>query len=64
VDKALTDLATNKAYLLGKKHDIGGGTPPIGNKTMTKEQFDKLGYKERVELSIKNNELYKQLMKG
>ena len=34
------------------------------NNTVTKEQFEKMGYKSRVELKESNPELYTQLMKG
>lgn len=35
-----------------------------GNKTVTKEEFNKMGYNSRVELKTNNPELYSQLTKG
>lgn len=37
---------------------------PTGGTTVTKEQFDKMGYSSRVQLKESNPELYDQLMKG
>jgi len=39
IDKTLSDLIVSKVYLLGKKPDIGGGTPPIdANKVIALKQ--------------------------
>jgi len=50
----------------GKKfeeHKLPEGEPG-GNATVTKEEFNKMGYNSRVELKQSNPELYSQMMKG
>lgn len=49
--------AERAALLAGERKPLAG----TGNKTMTKKEFDELGYKERLELLSENPELYKQL---
>jgi hypothetical protein len=51
----------------GKKNIIENKLPEEGNpgdKTVTKEEFDKMGYNSRVQLRKDNPDLYGQLMKG
>lgn len=45
-----------------QEHKLPDGEP--GDKTVTKEEFNKMGYNSRVELKQNNPELYSQLMKG
>lgn len=51
----------------GKKQIIENKLPTngeMGEKTITKEEFNKMGYKSRVELRQENPEMYNQMMKG
>ena len=61
-----TQLPANFTTTGGKKYEEhklpDGGNDPI--ETITKEQFNKMGYNSRVELKQKNPEQYSQLMKG
>ena len=61
-----TQLPANFTTAGGKKYEEHklpyGGNDPI--ETITKEQFNKMGYNSRVELKQKNPEQYSQLMKG
>ena len=52
--------AGSKTYEEHKLHDGDNGNV----ETVTKEQFNKMGYQSRVELKQKNPEQYSQLMKG
>ena len=52
--------AGGKKYEEHKLHDGDNGNV----ETVTKEQFNKMGYQSRVELKQKNPEQYSQLMKG
>lgn len=61
-------LALEKAFKQAVQAQVDkkleGGKPPKKapqDETVTKEQFAKFGYKERLELKTKNPELYKQL---
>jgi ABC-type phosphate transport system auxiliary subunit len=45
-----------------QEHRLPDGDP--GDKSVTKEEFNKMGYNSRVELKQNNPELYSQLMKG
>ena len=53
------ETANNKNY---QEFHIPDGDP--GDKVVTKEEFNKMGYNSRVELKQNNPELYSQLMKG
>jgi DNA repair exonuclease SbcCD ATPase subunit len=66
LDDALKTLRESKAYLFGDSEPAGlrgrqphppGNTPP----SMTKDQFNQLGYSDRVKLYNENPDLYKQL---
>ena len=61
-----TQFPANFVSAGGKKYEEhklpDGGQDPTG--TITKEQFNKMGYNSRVELKQKNPEQYSQLMKG
>ena len=61
-----TQLPANFTTTGGKKYEEhklpDGGNDPI--ETITKEQFNKMGYNSRVELKKNNPEQYSQLMKG
>lgn len=51
----------------GNKKVLGDGKLPEGDNNeqkLTKEDFDKMGYKSRVELKANNPELYETMMKG
>lgn len=51
----------------GKKNILENKLPEDGNpgdKTVTKEEFNKMGYNSRVALRKENPELYNQMMKG
>ena len=51
----------------GKKQIIENKLPEEGNtgdKTVTREEFNKMGYNSRVALRKDNPELYNQMMKG
>ena len=48
----------------GVKKALSGNSPKVhtqGNNELTKEEFNKLGYKERIELKRTNEKLYKKL---
>ena len=53
------ETVTQKKVIENKLPDSTGG-----EKTITKEEFNKMGYNSRVELKQNNPELYGQLMKG
>lgn len=53
------ETANNKHY---QEHRLPEGDP--GDKAVTKEEFDKMGYNSRVALKQNNPEAYSQLMKG
>ena len=53
------ESASTKHY---QEHKLPEGDP--GDKAVTKEEFNKMGYNSRVELKQNNPELYSQLMKG
>ena len=53
------ETANTKNY---QEFHIPDGNP--GDKVVTKEEFNKMGYNSRVELKQNNPELYSQLMKG
>lgn len=51
----------------GVKKALSGQSPKVhtqGSNEITQEEFDKLGYKERVELKRTNEKLYQKLAKG
>lgn len=53
-----TALKTEKSEWLGSRPQVNVG---VGSSTtLTKEQFERMGYKERVKLATENPELYKQ----
>ena len=65
VTSAVDKLVTDKAFLFtpqktGKNVNIGGSTGTSG-KQLTKEEFNKLTYGERVELYNNDKELYNQM---
>lgn len=70
MDKVFANAEKFKAEMEKKiKADILKGTPKpdVNNgdgKTVTKEQFDAMGYTARVNLKNENPELYKELMNG
>lgn len=53
------ETANNKHY---QEHKLPDGDP--GDKPITKEEFNKMGYNSRVALKQNNPEQYSQLMKG
>jgi len=58
-DKANADIKAKENEWLGNRPPVNVG---VGNSSaLTKEQFNKMGYKARVELANKDPELYKQL---
>lgn len=68
LDDQLTALKESDAYLFGddeppglkgRKPHEGGGGEPTG---ITKEQFDKMGYMDRVKLKQENPDQYNQLV--
>lgn len=70
MDKVFANGEKFKAEMEKKiKAEILKGTPKPdvnngGGKAVTKEQFDAMGYTERVNLKSENPELYKELMNG
>ncbi len=58
-NKANADIKAKENEWLGNRPPVNVGVG--GNATLTKEQFNKMGYKARVELANNNPELYKQL---
>lgn len=70
LDKQIEKLVTEAGYLFGDdKPSVKGATPgnPGGNKPnggVTKEQFNKMSYGERVKLYNEDKELYDQLTNG
>lgn len=63
IDELVTKLATEKPFLVSKEQkEIGGSSNPGGQeRTISKEQFQKMGYSERAQLFEKSPGLYKQL---
>lgn len=71
LDEQIKALAKSDSYLFESKNPDGGkpsGASPAGNPngnnhagTITKEQFSKMNYKERVELFNTNKDLYDSL---
>ena len=62
-----TQFPANFVSAGGKKyeeHKLPDGDKGNGLETVTKEQFNKMGYNSRVELKKNNPEQYSQLMKG
>jgi len=62
-----TQLPTQFENKNGKKNILENKLPEDGNpgdKTVTKEEFNKMGYNSRVALRKENPELYNQMMKG
>lgn len=62
-----TQLPTQFESKSGKKNILENKLPGEGNpgdKTVTKEEFNKMGYNSRVALRKENPELYNQMMKG
>lgn len=62
-----TQLPTQFESKSGKKNILENKLPDDGNpgdKTVTKEEFNKMGYNSRVALRKENPELYNQMMKG
>lgn len=62
-----TQFPANFVSAGGKKyeeHKLPDGDNGNGLETITKEQFNKMGYNSRVELKKNNPEQYSQLMKG
>ena len=51
-------------YEVYKPNSLRKADNPSGDKAMTKEQFDKLGYSGKVALRQENPELYNQMTKG
>lgn len=70
LDKQIEKLVAEAGYLFGDdKPNVKGATPgdPGGNKPnggVTKEQFNKMSYGERVKLYNEDKELYDQLTNG
>lgn len=61
---ATVEKAFNKALEAAVEEKLKGGTPPRKapeGGTVTKEQYQKMGYTERLKLKTENPELYKQL---
>ncbi len=65
----LESLKENKGYLFKETEPTGTGGS-LGNggkggtgKTITKEEFDKMSYSEKVELYNKDQDLYRELTK-
>ena len=62
-----TQMPTQFESKSGKKNILENKLPDDGNpgdKTVTKEEFNKMGYNSRVALRKENPELYNQMMKG
>lgn len=66
IETAITTLKESDDYLFGQSDPQGTGGS-LGNggkgtgKSITKEEFDKMSYSEKVELYNKDQELYKEL---
>ena len=64
----LENLKENKPYLFkqvepqGTGGSLGAGNKPKGSPVITKEDFKKMGYLERLKLKQENEELYNQLI--
>lgn len=70
MDKVFANVAKHQTELEKKiKADVLKGTPRpdgagAGTETMTKEQFNAMGYSARAKLFEENKELYNQMMNG
>lgn len=72
VEKLITDCKTNYAAMFEAEPQPAGGTGSAGNfprsrepakPEVTKEQFDKMGYMERLKLHIEQPNVYAELSK-
>lgn len=69
LQEQLEALKESKPYLFkqeepqGTGGSLGAGSKPKGSLTITKEEFKKMGYLERLKLKQENEELYNQLIK-
>jgi predicted nucleic acid-binding Zn-ribbon protein len=64
LEEALKTLRESKSYLFAEEPKLGGRTPhPPGGQQqgITKEQFGKMTYQERVDLYNENPDLYQKL---
>lgn len=67
IEAAITTLKETETYLFGESDptgtggSIGGGSKGGGKGSITKEEFNKMSYKERVELFNKQPDVYKTL---
>ena len=59
-NKFETALKTEKSEWLGNRPQVNVG---VGENTLTQEQFNRMGYKERVKLANEHPELYEQFTK-
>lgn len=70
MDKVFANVAKHQTELEKKiKADVLKGTPRpdgagAGTETLTKEQFNAMGYSARAKLFMENKELYNQMMNG
>lgn len=61
---AAVEKAFNEAVEAGVQEKLKGGTPPTkpqGNAGITKEEYSKMGYSDRLKLKTENPELFRQL---
>lgn len=65
ISDIFNSLTKDKEGIFANPHQANQDIPPAGNTedTITKEQFDKMGYKERLALYNENKELYQELTK-